>query len=326
MSSRFREIAVRGAFALALALTAITAIGFGSVGAQDAAACVSPGLDLTAAAAPEAAASPVAVSDTADTTAPEGEPADAGVAALVTDTILNYAACFNEGQATDNAALYLALQSDAYLAESVAATESGTIDELIASEIEGDPNSVEVQSIENAMVHADGRVSGDASVLINGVWFTTDRIVLALADDLTWRWDADYYLRPEPQDVDTISVQGVSIGTVTDEETGEESVGLSLLGGGTATEGGALIFNISNGSESAYDVSLVSLEEGVTAADAVASDGEGTTFVGWVGPLMSGETKDMAFIDLPAGNYALLAFAEDGSVSAVDFVVNPAEA
>ena len=123
--------------AAALALGLFSSTGLASVSAQDASpaaspaavVCVSPGLppgtptpmdemgdmDMgTPVGETEEAGSPVAVEEAEEVVT--GTPADEATAAIVVASVTNYAACYNEGQASGDPGLYVALETTTYIA------------------------------------------------------------------------------------------------------------------------------------------------------------------------------------------------------------------
>ncbi|MCO5221793.1 MAG: hypothetical protein M9947_09470 [Thermomicrobiales bacterium] len=298
--------------AVALALGIFSSAGIAPVGAQDASpvaspetSCVSPGAVDTATAV---AGTPVA-SDTAT-----GTEADEATAATIFATIENYAACFNEGQATGNAALYVALESSNYLAS----LGYSSAEERVADESSSPAMQASLLSLDNAMVWDDGRVSADAELVLGDHWYQHLRIFLTDANG-AWLYDQETPLPPTP-DVDFVAVNGLSLTEVEDEETGESGPAIVSLGGTTDfTETEGIIFNVTNALPEAYGLAVVALPEGADPTgllDGSLSFDE-VTFLGATNDVIATDgAADLTLLGLPVGSYAFLAFPDGESESA----------
>ncbi len=341
MSSLRNWRATRLLFAMVLAFTVIGTAGLGTVAAQDAVECDSPGLPapVEAEATPEAVEEEAPADDMADmdmgtpeamempapAPLPEGMPADPGVAGLINAAIANYAACFNEAQVTGDPGLFVALESDNYIAMS---TESGDPAERVANESGGPPFTAELLSISNPLTYDDGRVSGDVELLLNNTWFLHQRMFLTLGPDLTWLLDEEAYLRPQP-DAETVSVNGINITETVDEATGEVTYAFEFLGSPMIQQTEALIFNVTNSGAEVHEAAVVQLPEGADPLGIL--DGsipfEEITFVGVVVPIFPGETRDLALLNLEPGTYTMLCFipGPDGAPHAVNGMIGEFE-
>jgi hypothetical protein len=334
-------------FLLALLIMAAVAgfSGPGLVLAQDTVTCESPGLppgEPTAMeeATPEAMddmamGTPEAMDETAEGEAdlgmmappalPEGQPADPGVAALVNRVIENHAACYNEGQSTGDVGLYIALESDNFIMEM---TGTGNPYDRVLFETEGPPVSAELVSISNPMTYDDGRISGDVEIILADHWFNHMRVFLSLADDLSWKWDQEAYLRPQP-DAETVSVNGINITETVDESTGETTYAFELLGSPTIEQTEALIFNVTNSGAEIHEMVVVQLPEGSDPMGIL--DGsvafEDILFYGVVAPIFPGETLDLALVNMEPGVYTILCFFPDeqGAPHAVNGMIGEFE-
>lgn len=311
--------------AAALALGIFTSAGMASVSAQDASpvaspdavVCVSPGLppgtptpmdemgdmDMGTPVGDTAdLGSPVAVEEEAE--AVTGTPADEATAVVIFGAIQNYAACYNEGQASGNTGLYVALESSNYIASQGYATPF----DRAAEEAAGPPWSVSLLDLDNAMVWDDGRVSADAQLLIGDHWYNHWRIFLTDVDG-AWLYDQEAPLPPTP-DVDFVSVNGINIADVTDEATGETAPGLVSFSGSTDfTATDAIIFNVTNSLAETYEVMAFQLPEGVDPAGLL--DGsvswDDVTFLAEIAPIQPEGAGDLTLINLPVGSYVLMA-------------------
>ncbi len=341
MSSLRDRRAMRLMFAMVLAFTVIGTAGLGTVAAQDAVVCDSPGLPASAEteATPEAVEEEASADDMADmdmgtpeamempapTPLPEGMPADPGVAAVINAAIENYAACFNEAQTTGDPGLFVALESANYIATS---TESGDPAERVENESGGPPTTAELVSISNPLTYDDGRVSGDVELILNDTWFLHQRMFLTLGPSLTWLLDEEAYLRPQP-DAETVSVNGINITETVDEASGEVTYAFEFLGSPTIEQTEALIFNVTNSGEEVHEAAVVLLPEGSDPLGLL--DGsvpfEEVTFIGIVVPIFHGETKDLALLNLEPGTYTMLCFipGPDGAPHAANGMVTQFE-
>jgi hypothetical protein len=245
------------------------------------------------------------------------------VAGVITAAIENYAACYNEGQANGDPGLYIALESENYIM-----TMSGSPNpyDRVAGELEGPPSSVELVSVSNPMTYDDGRISGDAEYILNGSWFVHNRVFLALGPAMTWLWDEEAYLRPEPE-ADTVSVVGIAVTETTDEGTGQKTYEFTFTGGSTTlTQAGALIFTIDNTTAvELHEAVVVQLPEGADPMGIL--DGsvafEDVRFVGAVAPIFPGEVKELALLNLEPGIYTMVCFfpGPDGAPHAANGMI-----
>ncbi len=175
-----------------------------------------------------------------------GAPADEATSATIFASVENYVACYNEGQATGDPGLYVALESTNYVESQGYATRY----DRVAGELESPPTTAELLSIDNAMTWDDGRVSADVQVLLGPYWFNEWRIFLA-DDNGAWQYDEQADLPPQP-DVDFVAVNGINITETPDESTGEITYAfVSYSGSWDFTESDALIFNFTNSGEEA---------------------------------------------------------------------------
>jgi uncharacterized cupredoxin-like copper-binding protein len=326
-----------GGLALMLTMAFVATMGSGApVSAQDAtpeaatptaAECVSPGMppgtptamDDMDMASPEAMddmdmmASPEAIA------VPEGTPADEETAAAITAAIENYAACYNEGQATGDPGLYVALETPNYWMSMGYDNPYDYIAE------EGAGGTVEIQGdITNQMTYDDGRVSGDVQILLNGHWLSADRLYLVQEGDI-WKVDEDLVLPVSPDDAETVSVNGVSLTEATDESTGEITYAFEFLGSTDIEQTEALVFNFTNNGEELHEAVVVQLPEGTDPLGLL--DGsvsfEDVTFYGGVFGVAPGQTQDLVLMNMETGTYTMLCFfpGPDGSPHAAHGMV-----
>jgi hypothetical protein len=320
--------------AAALAFGLFSSAGLGSVAAQEASpvasppavACDSPGLPpgtptpMEEVASPEAMASPMAMADE-EMASPEaaeaeedvvGTPADEATAATIFAAIENYVACYNEGQASGDPGLYVALESTNYIESQGYATRY----DRVADELESPFQTAELLSIGNAMTWEDGRVSADVQVVIGPYWFNEWRIFLA-EEDGTWKYDEEANLPPQP-DVESVAVNGINITETPDEATGEKTYAFeSFSGSWDFTQSEAMIFNFTNSGEEAHEAIVLQLPEGADPLGIL--DGsvpfEDVAFYGGVFDIPPGGSADLTFLGLPVGTYTLVCFfpGPDGS-------------
>jgi hypothetical protein len=337
--------------AAALALGIFTSAGLTTVSAQDATpaaspaavACVSPGLPPgtptpmdemgsmemgTPVGEMEESGSPVAVEEAEE--AVTGTAADEATAATITATIENYVACHNEGQASGDPGLYVALESSNFLASQGYTNPY----DRVASELGGPPTPVTLLEIGNAMVWDDGRVSADAQLLIGEHWYNNWRIFLADVDG-AWLYDQEATLPPTP-DADFVAVNGINITETTDEATGEITYAFVSFSGSwdfAATD--AIIFNFTNSGVEPHEAIVVQLPEGADPMGIL--DGsiamEDVNFIGVAVPILPDGSADLTLLNLPVGTYTMICFfpSPDGAPHAVhgmvqEFnIVEPAE-
>lgn len=313
--STFRYLRL-AALSLALALLGSTSIA--SVVAQDASpeaspmavACDSPGLPPgTPTPMDDMAmgemdmATPMAVEEAEEDVL--GTAADEATAAAIMAAIENYVACYNEGQATGDPGLYVALESSNYWESQGYATPW----DYAASELESPFSSVELLGMSNAMSWDDGRVSADIEFVLGDYWYNHWRVFL-VEQDGTWLWDQEAPLPPQP-DVDFVSVNGINLTETTDEATGEVTYGFQSRSGSwdfVATD--AIIFNITNTGVELHEAVVVQLPEGADPLGLLDGSvpSEDVTVLGGVFGLAPEQSADLTFLNLPAGTYTLLCF------------------
>ena len=157
---------------------------------------------------------------------------------------------------------------------------------------------------------------------------------LSLRSDLTWQWDEEGYLRPEP-DVEIISASGVNISETVDESMGQTTYEFTFLTSSTLTQAEALIFTITNSGSELHEAVVFQLAEGTDPLGVL--DGsvafEDVDFYGALAPIFPGETRNLALLNLEPGTYTLICFlpGPDGVPHAVNgmiaqFEVDPSAA
>jgi hypothetical protein len=320
--------------AMTLALGIFAGAGLAPASAQDASpmaspaaiACDSPGLppgtptpmddmagmdmgspEAMEMASPEAMegvemASPEAAAAEEDVT---GAPADEATAATIIAAVENYVACYNEGQASGDPGLYVALESTNYIENQGYATRY----DRVADELESPFKTAELLNIGNAMTWDDGRVSADVQLLIGPYWFNEWRIFLA-DEDGTWLYDEETNLPPQP-DVESVAVNGLNITETTDEASGEITYAFeSYSGSWDFTQSEAMIFNITNSGEELHEAIVMQLPEGADPMGLL--DGsvafEDVAIYGVVFDIPPGGSADLTFLDLPVGTYTMICF------------------
>lgn len=317
-----------GLFASA-GLMPVTAQDASPVASPDAVACVSPGLppgtptpmdemgsmDMgTPVGETEDMGSPIAVEEAEEDVT--GTPADEATAATIFATIENYVACFNEGHASGDPGLFVALESGNYLASQGYANPY----DRVASEMGSPISTATLLDIDNAMVWDDGRVSADAQLLVGDHWYNHWRVFL-VDEDGAWLWDEEAPLPPTP-DVDFVSVNGINITEATDEATGEITYAFESLSGSwdfVATE--AIVFNFTNSGVEPHEAILAQLPEGADPMGIL--DGsipmEEVNFLGGVFFIPPDGAADLTMLNLPVGTYTLVCFfpSPDGAPHAV---------
>jgi uncharacterized cupredoxin-like copper-binding protein len=314
--------------AAALALGIFSA-GLASVAAQDATpmasppavACDSPGLppgtptpkEEMAMGSPEAGmemaspeamemASPEAAEAEEDVT---GTPADEATAATIFAAIENYVACYNEGQASGDPGLYVALESTGFV-ESQGYTNRYN---RAQDDLENPFKTAKLLSIGNAMTWEDGRVSADAQVLVGPYWFNEWRIFLA-DEDGVWKWDEEADLPPQP-DVESVAVNGINLTETPDEATGEITYAFeSFSGSWDFTQSEAMIFNFTNSGEEAHEAVLMQLPEGADPMGILdgSIDMSQVSFIGGNFFIPPGGSGNLTVLNLPVGTYTLVCF------------------
>jgi hypothetical protein len=257
----------------------------------------------TPAAEEEAMGTPAAVAEEEEVVT--GTAADEATAATIFAAVENYAACYNEGQASGDPGLYVALESTGFLE-----TQGYTNRYNRAADEVGSPfATAELLSIDNAMVWEDGRVSADVQVLIGPYWFNEWRWFL-IEEDGVWKTDEQAPLPPQP-DVESVAVNGLNITETTDEASGEITYAFeSYSGSWDFTESEALIFNITNSGAEAHEAIVMQLPEGADPMGILdgSLDMSQVTFYGGVFDIAPGSSADLTFLGLPVGTYTLICF------------------
>lgn len=347
-----------GALAGLLAIAVVGMSGFAAVSAQDAtptsdgtpmaAECVSPGLPpgtptpmdegmegmdmgspeaAAGMASPEAAeemASPEAMEIPEVTPIPEGQPADEATAAAITATLENYVACYNQGQATGDPSLYVALETANYW---MYLGYPNPYDR-VADEMGSPFSSATALGISDPLVYDDGRVSGDINLMLGDHWVLKQRVFLVQEDDV-WKWDAEAILPPDLSDFDSVSVVGINIVETADESTGEKTYEFMFpaftAGAVTITQIEALNFTVSNTGEELHETFVLQLPEGADPLGLL--DGsvpfEEITFYGGVFGIAPGQTMELALVNLEPGVYTMLCFfpGPDGAPHAANGMI-----
>jgi hypothetical protein len=327
--------------ALAILATLVIA-GSATATAQDAspmaspaaAECVSPGLppgtptpheeeemaSPVASPAPAEMASPEAIEIPEASPLPEGQPADEATAAAIIAAIENYAACYNEGQASGDPSLYVALETANFWAF---AGFTNPYDR-VADEMESPFKTATLVSVGNPMTYDDGRVSADIEVVLGDHFFVHQREFLVQDGDV-WKLDGEATLKPEPE-AESVSVNGVQIVETTDEATGEVTYEfVSTVASFDWQPAEALIINVSNLGVELHEALVLQLPEGADPLGLL--DGsvpfEDVTFYGGVFGIQPGETQDIALLNLPPGTYTLICFipGPDGTPHAANGMV-----
>jgi hypothetical protein len=326
----------------ALALGIFSSAGLAGVGAQDATpmaspaavSCNSPGLppgtptpmdDMSGMdmGSPEAMeggdmASPEAM-EGMDMASPEamegatGMPADEATAAEVIAVLENYAACYNEGQATGDPGLYVALESQNYVESQGYATRY----DRAADELGSPFSTVQVMDATNVQTWDDGRVSVDAQVLVGPYWLNHWQIFFTQGEDGTWLYDEETNLPPTP-DVDFVSINGINITETKDESTGDITYAfVSYSGSWDFTESDAIVFNFTNSGEEPHEAIVMQLPEGVDPMGILdgSVDMSQVNFIGGVFDIEPGTSADLTLLHLPVGTYTMICFfpAPDGA-------------
>ncbi|MEZ4504720.1 MAG: hypothetical protein R2848_02390 [Thermomicrobiales bacterium] len=314
--------------AAALALGFVTSASLAPVSAQDASpaaavACVSPGLPPGTPTPMDDMAgmdmgTPMAVAEAEE--AVTGTPADDATAATIFAEVDNYFACYNEGQASGDPGLYVALESNGFVASQGYATRY--------DEVEGELGSpfpvVTLQDVDNAMVWDDGRVSADVQAMVGDHWYNHWRWFL-IEEDGAWKLDERADLPPTP-DVDFVAVNGINITETTDEATGGITYAFeSFSGSWDFVQTDAIIFNFSNSGEEAHEAIVAQLPEGADPMGLLdgSVDMSQVTFVGGVFDIEPGGSADLTLIGLEPGAYTLLCFypSPDGAPHAAHGMV-----
>ncbi len=316
--------------AAALALGMFSVAGIGGVGAQDATpeatpaiSCDSPGLPPGTATAMDTA-SPESMDETADMgmASPEavdvevatGAEADAETADAIFGAVQNYVACYNEGQATGDPGLYVALESNDFVASQGYANR---FDEA-QDELESPFATVTLLGIDTAMTWSDGSVSADVQALVGDHWFNEWRWFMVEEDGI-WKLDSRQDLPPQP-DVDFVSVNGINVSEPTDETGGF----ISLSGSWEFPGTDAIILNITNTGTDGHLAFVLQLPDGADPAGLFdgSLDLSTVSFIGMTNEIEPGESANIALIDLPVGTYTLV---DPSTGVAQQFEVTPVE-
>lgn len=257
-------------------------------------------------------ASPVAVEEVEVA----GTDADEATGAAIVAAIENYAACYNEGQATGDPGLYVALES----ADFITSQGYGTPWDRAADELGSPFPTATLLSVDNATVWDDGRVSAEVELQLGDHWYNKWRVYL-VEQDGAWLWDEQSNLPPTP-DVDFVSVNGINITESTDEATGEITYAFESFSGSwdfVATD--AIIFNITNSGVEPHEAIVLQLPEGTDPMGIL--DGsvnfEDVNIIGGVFPILPETSGDLTLLNLPAGTYTMICFfpSPDGAPHAV---------
>ncbi|HYH12842.1 MAG TPA: hypothetical protein VD789_10850 [Thermomicrobiales bacterium] len=265
--------------------------------------CVAP--EATPSASPVAdgmaLASPVAGETQAGTVVE-----DEAVIAEATAAVENLYACFNEGNGEAFVALY---------------TAAGRVDALGS----GDPAAIAAEiSTKSTMVQAEGlevhevRSNDDGSLVVD-YQVRLGHQLLHFSDRLvdqggTWLVDARTFEMPESElDSTTASVK------------------TSIVDGGVFIEVSpspimnqpAVKLQITNNGDTAQNVVLLQGGDAASITEVdFASLPEGVTFIG-EGRAQAGEIVDIAFEELPEGNYVIVVEADGGETGSFDLTIDP---
>lgn len=299
--------------AAALALGLFTSAGLATAYAQDASpvasptavACVSPGL-------PPGTPTPMGSMDMgtpmavqATNEAATGTDADEATSATIFAAVENYVACYNEGQATGDPGLYVALESSGYI------TSQGYANpyDRVADEMGSPFPTATLLDIDNAMVWDDGRVSADAQIMLGDHWYNHWRIFLA-DENGTWLYDQQTDLPPTP-DVDFVTVNAINITETADETSGEVTYAFESPSGSwdfPATD--AIVFNFTNKGVEPHEAIVMQLPDGADPMGLL--DGsvafEDVTILGAASDIEPGGSANLTFLNLPVGTYTMICF------------------
>jgi uncharacterized cupredoxin-like copper-binding protein len=284
------------------------------------------GMDMAspeAGASPDAGASPEAMPVPEAPPVPEGEPADEATAAAIESALTNYIACLNEGAATGDPGLYVGIESANFI---MGSTGTGNPYDRVASEMESPIGEVQLLGISNPMVYDDGRVSGDASVIIGDHWAATIRALFVQEGD-TWLYDEEHFLPADVSDAESISVVGVAITETTDESTGQKTYEFTFTGGSTTlTQAEALTFTFDNTTAvEMHEAVVVQLPEGADPMGIL--DGsvafEDVQFIGVIAPIFPGQVAELTLVNLEPGIYTMVCFfpGPDGAPHALNGMI-----
>lgn len=323
--------------AAALALGIFSSVGIAGVNAQDATpeaspatvACVSPGLPPGTPTPMDDMAgmdmgSPVAEEDMAgmDMGSPEavveaptavGTAADEATSATVMGVLENYVACYNEGQATGDPGLYVALESMNYVESQGYATRY----DRVADELGSPFPTAQLLGANNVQTWDDGRVSVDAELLLGPYWYNHWRIYFTQGEDGSWLYDEDAPL-PGTPDVDFVAVNAINITETKDESTGDITYAfVSYSGSWDFPQTDAIVFNFTNSGQEPHEAILMQLPEGADPMGILdgSVDFSQVNFIGGVFDIAPGGSADLTVVNLPAGTYTLICFfpAPDGA-------------
>jgi len=327
----------------ALALGIFTSAGLAGVGAQDATPAASPaavvcdspglppgtptpmddmsGMDMGTPAADESMemaspaadesmemSSPVAEASPTET----GTPADEAESEAAIAVVQNYVACYNEGQASGDPGLYVALESTTFVTDQGSVTRYDRVDDELGSPFK----TAKLLSVDNVMLWGDGRLSADVQVLIGPYWFNEWRVFLTKQGG-TWLWDQEVSLPSHP-DVDFVAVNGINITETKDESTGDITYAfVSYSGSWDFTESDAIIFNFTNSGEEPHEAIVMQLPEGADPMGLLdgSIDFSQVSIMGGVFDIEPGTSADLTLLHLPVGTYTMVCFfpAPDGA-------------
>ncbi|MGD9715432.1 MAG: hypothetical protein AB7V46_25770 [Thermomicrobiales bacterium] len=329
-----------GVLAVVATLLAIGGSGIATVTAQDASPvameCVSPGLppgtptpmdegmegmDMASPEAMDEMASPEAMEMPEMPPAPVGTPAEGETLAAVEAAAANYAACVNQGWATGDPSLYVALESANFIMNS---TGTGNPYDRVAGEMGGPFTSFEVTDITNEQVFDDGRVGANIHGLINGT-FIVNILAVFVEEDGTWKYDEEFFQSPDTSFASGVTVMGIDIIETTDEATGQVTYAFQFLGAPTAVQNEVITLNVTNKGVEAHEALVMVLPEGADPMglldESVSFDD--VQFVGFAAPIFPGETAEMAFLNLEPGVYTIVCFfpGPDGTPHIVNGMV-----
>ncbi|HET9661201.1 MAG TPA: hypothetical protein VFP05_12775 [Thermomicrobiales bacterium] len=317
----------------ALALGIFTSAGLASASAQDATPAASPatvscdspglppgtptpmddmaGMDMSSPEAMEGMemASPEAIEEAPAT----GTEADEATSAAVLAVLENYAACYNEGQATGDPGLYVALESQNFVESQGYATRY----DRAADELGSPFSTATVLDAGNVQTWDDGRVSVDAQILVGDYWLNHWTIYFVQGENGTWLYDEEVNLPPNP-DVDFVAVNGINITETKDESSGDITYAfVSYSGSWDFTESDAIIFNFTNSGQEPHEAIVMQLPEGVDPMGILdgSVDMSQVNFIGGVFDIAPGASADLTLLHLPVGTYTMICFfpAPDGA-------------
>jgi hypothetical protein len=234
-----------------------------------------------------------------------GTPADEATTAIVIASVTNYAACYNEGQASGDPGLYVALETTTYIASQGYATPYDRVADELGSPF---PN-VTLLDIDNVMIWDDGRVSAEVQVLFGDYWYNNLRVFLTERGGI-WAWDQESPLPPTPN-VDFVAVNGINITETADETSGEITYAFESPSGSwdfDATD--AIIFNFSNKGVEPHEAIVMQLPDGADPMGLLNGSiaMEDVTFLGGVFDIEPGTSADLTFLNLPVGTYTMICF------------------